>query len=257
MAVGVKLQAGNSLAPAWSLGLRFLGEGERAAPSPPVSMGSPPFVTWRLWTPEWSVGRWLGIECGHMSNTKWDLPISGLGCWLGSGEKAKTGGGSRAWGFMRTSASIFFLLLVYPVSISSRSLEHPPAPHFPPFFSCPAPFPSRAGPSRTSPIVSCRASMESWKSRRWLLVLTSGSYKWWLIEKAPKGWSPEQLCWKNGPVQAPAANFQMWGAEAAEDSPQQCGLNLYFLCLLGGTPWLGSDFQIWRWISGQPMSPVK
>lgn len=181
----------------------------------------------------------------------------GLGVLAGQWGEGKDGRGFQGMGIHENICINFFLLLVYPVSISSRSLEHPPAPHFPPFFSCPAPFPSRAGPSRTSPIVSCRASMESWKSRRWLLVLTSGSYKWWLIEKAPKGWSPEQLCWKNGPVQAPAVNFQMWGAEAAEDSPQQCGLNLYFLCLLGGTPCLGSDFQIWRWISGQPMSPVK
>lgn len=52
MAVGVKLLAGNSLASAWSLGLWFLGKGERAAPPPPVSRESLSFVTWRLWTPE-------------------------------------------------------------------------------------------------------------------------------------------------------------------------------------------------------------
>lgn len=178
MAVGVKLQAGNSLAPAWSLGLRFLGEGERAAPSPPVSMGSPPFVTWRLWTPEWSVGRWLGIECGHMSNTKWDLPISGLGCWLGSGEKAKTGGGSRAWGFMRTSASIFFSFLFIQSRFLLGALNTPPPPISPPFFH--AQLLSPAGLVLAEPLPLCLAGLP-WRVGRaaggfWclLLALTSG-----------------------------------------------------------------------------------
>lgn len=136
--------------------------------------------------------------------------------------------------------------------IQSRFLLGALNPLIFPFFSCPAPFPSRAGPSRTSPIVSCRASVESWKSSRWLLVLASGSYKWWLIEKTPKGWSREQLCWRNGPVQAPAANFQMWGLRQLRLLPSNVALiSTSFVSLAVLSGWA----QISRFGDGSVGSP--
>lgn len=129
-------------------------------------------------------------ECRHTSNTKWGGWFGAWGAWelgLGGGQAvAEKGGGKeglgfQSMGFMRMSALVFVVVVGFsspsclssPVFFQGASL----IPHSP-LSPCPAPFPSRAGPGRASPIVSRWASMDSWKSSpsswRLLLALTSG-----------------------------------------------------------------------------------
>lgn len=147
------------------------------------------------------------------------MELAGLG-FGGLGRAAegrkRRAGGSRAWD-SRECQHRFFSPCLFRSDFFSAALTPPPHSLL---SSRPAPFPSRGGPGRTSPIVSRWASAGSVGSAArgsWRLLLALN--KWWLIEKAPKGGSREQLCWRNGPTQVPATNLHMCGAEAAEAPP--------------------------------------
>lgn len=199
---------GHRLAAAGFGALDFRRRGKGCTHS--VSGGSLPFVTWKL-------SRAWGCECGHMSNTKWNLLVWGLEGLAGRRKEGKGGLGFPGHGDSRECQHRFFSPCLFRTDFFSAALTPPPHPLL---SSRPAPFPSRGGPGRTSPIVSRWASAGSvGRAARgsWRLLLALN--KWWLIEKAPKGGSREQLCWRNGPTQVPATNLHMCGAEAAEASP--------------------------------------
>ena len=114
-------------------------------------------------------------------------------------------------------------------------------------------FPSKAGLGTAFPIVSfglpCLVGRGSWH-------LLLGSYKWWLVEEAPRvgagsrhagEWAwPGPRC----PHPASGCGFQGFSPPMWPLSPLPLSSWHRALCL-------GPDFQVWRWISGQPMSSVE
>ena len=115
-------------------------------------------------------------------------------------------------------------------------------------------FLSRAGLGTAFPIVSlgllCLVGRGSWH-------LLLGSYKWGLVEEAPEGGSREQACWRMGLARPPLPTSSLGG----------CGFQGFSLAVWPLSPlplssWhralcLGPDFQVWRWISWQPMSSME
>lgn len=241
MAVGVKRVAGHRLAVAGLGAPVCRRRGKGCTHSHSVSWGESSLCY--LEAVDTGVA---GCDCGHMSNTKWNLPGWGLEGLAGQQKEGKEGG-APGHGDSRECRHRFFPPCLSRTAVAEDGPTPPPQ-------SCPAPFPSRAGPGRTPSIVS---RGECWRSSRWLLARASGPYKWWLVEKAPRGGSREQLCWGKGlPRPLRPTNPQMWRLRLLRLLPTSvASAATPFVSLARCSGW--HRFPGWRWISGQPMSPAR